>query len=293
MTRTCRTGSQKLVLTVVLMMTVRLIVAAEGLSDDKSVVPPVRANERLRVLIETDAGGDPDDEQSLVRFLLYSNEWDVEGIICNRAAARDGENLNPVRTGLGIVEQQVRAYGECYPNLVKHDARYPQPDELRQRSVSGYADSDDGVKLILASVDRDDPRPVWFCDWGTEPISASNMKRALDRVLSERGQVGYEEFKNRLRIIAHNDKGDENFLGDHATRIGPPFRLWVDTFSPPLDGKRWYHRFSALTATAGGFHVKRDVLTGHGPLGAHYPTNTTHGRRKGTRRRSCTSYPPA
>ena len=39
------------------------------------------ANERLRVIIETDAGGDPDDEQSLVRFLLYANEWDVEGII--------------------------------------------------------------------------------------------------------------------------------------------------------------------------------------------------------------------
>ncbi|HVK59408.1 MAG TPA: nucleoside hydrolase-like domain-containing protein, partial [Candidatus Kapabacteria bacterium] len=35
-----------------------------------------QAAERLRVMVETDAGGDPDDEQSLVRFLLYSNEWD-------------------------------------------------------------------------------------------------------------------------------------------------------------------------------------------------------------------------
>ena len=46
---------------------------------------PIHAYERLRVIVETDAGGDPDDEQSMVRFLLYSNEWDVEGIICNRA----------------------------------------------------------------------------------------------------------------------------------------------------------------------------------------------------------------
>jgi hypothetical protein len=73
---------------------------------------PPRANERLRVLIETDAGGDPDDEQSLVRFLLYSNEWDVEGIICNRATARDKENLNSERTGLGVVQRQVKAYCE-------------------------------------------------------------------------------------------------------------------------------------------------------------------------------------
>jgi hypothetical protein len=54
----------------------------------------------------------------------------------------------------------------------------------------------------------------------------------------------------------------------------PAFPIWVDTFRPELDGKRWYHRFAPLTAKAGGFDLKRDVLTGHGPLGALYPTNT-------------------
>src|SRR5690242_16519297 len=68
-----------------------------------ALTSPSRADARIRLIIETDAGGDPDDEQSLVRFLLYRNEWDVEGIICNRPQARDGENLNPERTGLGIV----------------------------------------------------------------------------------------------------------------------------------------------------------------------------------------------
>jgi hypothetical protein len=55
----------------------------------------------------------------------------------------------------------------------------------------------------------------------------------------------------------------------------------VDTFRPELDKKRWYHRFSALTATAGGFDLNRDVLTSHGPLGALYPTNTTHSQKEG------------
>src|SRR5512142_8021 len=75
------------------------------------------AEQRLRLIIETDAGGDPDDEQSLVRFLLYANEWDVEGIIANRPVARERENLNPERTGLGIVRAQLRAYAQCYTNL--------------------------------------------------------------------------------------------------------------------------------------------------------------------------------
>src|SRR5688572_32330992 len=62
------------------------------------VVCETTAADRLRVMVETDAGGDPDDEQSLVRLLLYANEWDIEGIIANRPRARDGENKNTERT---------------------------------------------------------------------------------------------------------------------------------------------------------------------------------------------------
>src|SRR5436305_7485284 len=90
---------------------------------------------RLRVIIETDAGGDPDDEQSLVRFLLYADEWDVEGIIANRPKARDRENLNAVRDGLGIVRRQLEAYGEVHNKLVLHDRRYPTREALWQVTV--------------------------------------------------------------------------------------------------------------------------------------------------------------
>src|SRR5688572_9028167 len=161
----------------------------------------VSSADRLRLIIETDAGGDPDDEQSLVRFLMYANEWDVEGIIANRPVARDKENRNPERTGRGIVRRLLKAYGECHPNLVKHDKRYPEPGRLLRRTVAGYDDTDDGVQLILAAVDADDPRPVWFLNWGTDRGAAtSSLKRALDRVLRERGPNGYAAFKNKLRL---------------------------------------------------------------------------------------------
>lgn len=250
-------------------------------SEGPSETVASQSNDRLRVLIETDAGGDPDDEQSLVRFLLYANEWDVEGIICNRETARDGENLNTERTGLGIVTRQLKAYGDCYSSLVKHDSRFPEPEDLLKRTVAGYASRVDGVELIIEAVDNPDPRPLWYCDWGTEPISANNLKRALDKILKERGTSGYRKFKNRLRIVGHNDSGEKNFLGDHATLIDLPFQVWIDTFSPPVDGIRWYHRFSALTARAGGFELSRDLLNGHGPLAALYPTNTTHDQKEG------------
>src|SRR6185503_17035991 len=117
------------------------------------VAGPVAAQERLRVMVETDAGGDPDDEQSLVRFLLYANEWDIEGIIANRDKARDGENLNPVRDGLGIVRRQLDAYGEVWPRLSEHDRRYPNKEELWGRTVAGYDSVEDGVELVIRVID--------------------------------------------------------------------------------------------------------------------------------------------
>ncbi|NLH16475.1 MAG: DUF1593 domain-containing protein, partial [Phycisphaerae bacterium] len=256
----------------------------QGAKDDPVVYAAIRrltsaertADERLRLIIETDAGGDPDDEQSLVRFLLYANEWDIEGIIANRPATRRPENKNPADTGLDIVRRLLDAYGQCYPNLVRHDSKYPTKEDLWQRTVAGYDDTDDAVKLIIAAVDKDDPRPVWYSDWGTDHGAAeNNLKRALDRVRKERGAVGYARFKSKLRLSSYNK------FGDHTTKIDPPFPIWVNTFQPELEGKRWYHRFSALTSRAGGFDLEQDVLTDHGPLGALYPTDTNPRAKEG------------
>jgi hypothetical protein len=245
-----------------------------GRNPNESSATP-NSERRLRLIIETDAGGDPDDEQSLVRFLLYVNEWDVEGIIANRPRTRDGENLNRERSGLGVVRALVKAYGECWPNLVQHDPRYPKPEALLARTVAGYGETEEAVNLILRAVDRDDPRPVWYADWGSDRGSATNnLRRALDRILRERDSGGYAKFKDRLRLIGYD------LYAEHTTRA-PDWKFWLNTFQPPLDGKRWYHRFSALTAQAGGFDLQRDVLTGHGPLGALYPTNTTHWQKEG------------
>lgn len=231
---------------------------------------------KRRVIIETDAGGDPDDEQSLVRFLLYANDWDIEGIIANRPVARDGENRNPERTGLGIVQRLIAAYQECWNHLIQHDPGYPHPTSLRRTAVPGYDHVSDGVQLLIAAADDPDPRPIWYSDWGSDRGSATNnFRRALDRVLRTRGHAAYASFKSRFRLVS----GDQ--FGPHTYVVPPAFPIWVDTWRPELEGKRWYHRFSALTAQAGGFHLERDVLTGHGPLGAMYPTNTTHPQKEG------------
>jgi len=240
--------------------------------------PPASVDStRPRLIVETDAGGDPDDEQSLVRFLLYANEWELEAIIANRPVARDGENRNSVRSGLGIVQQLVRAYGSCQPQLVQHDPRYPSVEDMLPRVVPGYDDRDDGVARVLEALASSDPRPLWFLNWGTDRgSSTSSLVRALDRLRTQSGDLAYAEAKRRLRVVCQTPE-----FGAHVRELDPPFSLLVDTFSPEQAGRRWYHRFSAITAQAGGFDLQRDVLQDHGPLGALYPTNTTHPQKEG------------
>ena len=45
-------------------------------------------NQKNRVIILTDIEADPDDTQSLVRLLLYSNEIDIKGLIATTSVGK-------------------------------------------------------------------------------------------------------------------------------------------------------------------------------------------------------------
>lgn len=150
---------------------------------------PCLAQERLRVLVETDLGGDADDQASLVRFLLYSNEWDVEGIIADRH--EKAMHKDPVRNYLGLkvkdgwelAQAYLKAYREVYPNLVKHKPDYPSYDHLRARTVPGHTETEEGVRLIIAAAARDDPRPLWYGNWGSNSGAVSRLTSGTSFVL--------------------------------------------------------------------------------------------------------------
>ena len=57
------------------------------------------------------------------------------------------------------------------------------------------------MAMKVCAADAPDPRPIRFCNWGTDAESAeSSLKRALDRVQRERGSEGYAKFKSRFRL---------------------------------------------------------------------------------------------
>lgn len=75
--------------------------------------------ERPRILITTDIGGtDPDDNQSMMHFLLYCNEFDTEGLVSSPSYG-NGNDREIIRM-IGLYEQDL-------PTLKQHAEGYPRP----------------------------------------------------------------------------------------------------------------------------------------------------------------------
>ncbi len=121
--------------------------AADGRADVQS--------KRLRVIMMSDfppvgvvKGGDvpdnmksdPDDMQSMVRFLLYANEFDIEGLMATAGTfAMEARKKNI----LDVLDR----YERVHPNLKKHDSRYPTADFLRAVTFEGRG-SNHGLKVV-------------------------------------------------------------------------------------------------------------------------------------------------
>src|SRR5688572_6282918 len=84
------------------------------------------AAERPRLAVLTDIGGDPDDQQSLIRLLVYANEFEIDAIIAS-ASGTPGE-LKTAVTRPDLILDTIAAYETVLPNLQKHAADWPKPD---------------------------------------------------------------------------------------------------------------------------------------------------------------------
>jgi hypothetical protein len=169
-----------------------------------------KAPAKPRLLVLTDIGGDPDDQQSMIRLMTYANEFDIEGLI---ASASGTPGVNDAVTHSDLIREIVGAYGKVRPNLLLHRPDYPRAESLLDRVKSGNprrgvrsvgADHDtDGSRWIVRAADRDDARPLNIVIWG----GSTDLAQALWRVRNDRTAEGLKRFVGKLRVhaIGHQD----------------------------------------------------------------------------------------
>ena len=152
-----------------------------------------RAVERPRLLVLTDIGGDPDDQQSLVRLMVYANEFSLEGLIAS-AAGTPGE-LKESITRPDLIRATIAAYELVRPSLSRHAPGWPSADTLlsctksgnrqRGRAHNGDAHDTEGSRWIAARIDAGTPEnPLNVSIWGGQ----TDLAQALWRAKHDRGR---------------------------------------------------------------------------------------------------------
>lgn len=121
---------------------------------------------RHRVLVSTDIGGtDPDDVQSLVHILLYSDVLEIEGLVSSPYGAGRKSDI------LAVIDH----YETDHPSLRTWSGTYPTPEALRSLTKqgetdraphAGFRDATEGSSWIVRCARRDDARPLHVLVWG-------------------------------------------------------------------------------------------------------------------------------
>ena len=229
---------------------------------------PVKPAEKTRVIITSD--GEIDDECSLVRFLLYANEWDIEGIVTSSSQYHwHGHHW----AGDDWIEPSLKAYEQVYPNLLKHDKNYPSPAYLRAHTFLGNVEAEGEMDSITAGsehivkvlLDESDPRPIWLQAWGGTNTIARALKTIEEKHPDKMAGVAK---KLRFFFIWEQDTTYQTYIRPHwgkyniLTIISDQFEAiayrWKQV-QPP--GMQTYYA---------GPWMNENILHNHGPLCASY-----------------------
>lgn len=248
-----------------------LLVCAAGASAASDSTGAAVQAEKPRMMVLTDIGNEPDDSESMVRFLLYSNELDVEGLLAVTSTWLRAA-VHPE-----LIEERVRAYGQVLPNLKAHASGYPEMQTLLQLIRAGRPEygmagvgagkDTEASKLIIAAADRRDPRPLWLTLWG----GTTDLAQALWTVRATRPPDAVARFVAKLRIYSISDQDD----AASWIRANFPSLFWIVSLhgfgeyrlaawigiSAPLPGSDT----SVVTPEWLETHIRK------GPLGALYP----------------------
>ena len=238
----------------------------------------VQAQEKPRLVVLTDIGGDPDDQMSLVRLLTYANHFDFEGLI---ATPHGGDNsVEPF-----YIERIVEAYGKVRDNLALHEPGYPSEAELKQcisnsleldnMDAVGEGKDSPGSELLISVVDKEDDRPVWVNVWGGPNVLA----QALWKVRETRSEKELAEFVAKLRVYAISDQDNSGpwirkefpnlfYIVTPGVNAGGGFHhaTWIAIGGDKFHGRFGGADFSLVTNE----WLDKNVRV-KGPMGALYP----------------------
>jgi hypothetical protein len=227
-------------------------------------------DQKNRVIILTDIEADPDDTESMVRLLLYSNVIDIKGLIAT-TSTHQRNIVHPES-----IQRVIRAYDKVQANLMKHEAGFPSADSLLllvkqglpEYGMKGVGKGKDsqGSEWIIKVLEENDERPLWICVWG----GPTTLAQALYKIKKTKSETETKQLIAKLRVYTISDQDDggiwirKNFpdLFYIVSPGGYENSTWgaINQFVPDINNE-----------TMSNSWLAQNIQQGHGPLGTIYP----------------------
>mgnify|MGYP000030199906 FL=1 len=138
-------------------------------------------SEKYRILVSTDIGGtDPDDNQSMAHLLMYSDRFDIEGLISSPSFGKGSKEE---------ILRMIDLYEKDFKKLQANNQKLMTPAELRKlckqgrqglASYKGFDKPTEGSEWIIKCARREDTRPLYVLVWGTLEDVAQALHDAPD-----------------------------------------------------------------------------------------------------------------
>ena len=226
-----------------------LLLPIASRSIDAQAIPPSHVDDfsgHPRVIVISDIGNEPDDQMSLVRLLLYSNELDIEALI----AATSTWQKNVVHPE--TMRKLIQAYGSVRANLLLHASGWPTAEHLNSRVYSGEPGygmgatgpglTSEGAQAIIRAAGSNDKRPLWISVWG----GANTLAQALIHIRETRSREELDRFIGKLRVYSISDQDD---AGPWIRREFPNL-FYVVMPSTATGGEYYYATWTGISGDA-------------------------------------------
>ncbi len=224
-----------------------------------------------RVIVLTDIEADPDDTQSMIRLMLYSNSIDIKGLIATTSV------WQKTRVAPESIKKIIRAYGKVQPNLVKHEAGFPEAGALLLLVKQGPAvygmegvgegKDSEGSDWIIQVLEEDDERPLWIAVWG----GVNTLAQALYKIRHTRPEAEANKLIAKLRVYTISDQDDSGIW----IRNNFPTLFYIVSPGDDYGSATWNGINSFIygidNSEISNSWISQHIQQGHGPLGAAYP----------------------
>ncbi len=224
-----------------------------------------QADQYNRVIILTDIGADPDDSESMVRLLLYSNEIDIKGLVATTSCWQKTV-VHPE-----YIKGIVNAYGKVQPNLNKHEPGFPSAESLLNIVKNGIAEygmqgvgegkDSPGSKWIIKVLEEKDERPLWVCAWG----GVNTLAQALYEIKKTKTVADVKKLIAKLRVYTISDQDDSGIW----IRNNFPDLFYIVSPGDDYGSATWSAINTVVTGinneTISNHWLAKNIQQGHGP----------------------------